>query len=92
MKPIRVVVNGALGRMGIEVIKAVCREPDMELVGGVDLRIKEDKISKPDGSGDVPAAASLDSILVSCQPDVLVDFTISQAVMPAVRTATREKG
>jgi len=91
MKPIRVAVNGALGRMGLEVMKAVCREPDMELVGAVDLRIKEDKLARPDGSGDVPAAASLDSILTSCQPDVLVDFTIAQATIPSVRAAARRK-
>ena len=87
MKPIRVVVHGALGRMGTEIIKTVCREPDMELVGAVDLRIKEDNLAKPDGSGSVPASASLDSILTTCQTDVLVDFSIAQAAMPAVRTA-----
>ncbi|MBE9482433.1 MAG: 4-hydroxy-tetrahydrodipicolinate reductase, partial [Chloroflexi bacterium] len=36
MKPIRVVVHGASGRMGREVINALCHEPEMEVVGGVD--------------------------------------------------------
>ena len=35
MSPIRVVVNGATGKMGREVVAALCREPDMEPVGAV---------------------------------------------------------
>ena len=91
MKPIRVIVQGALGRVGQEVVKAVCRESEMQLVGAVDLKATQDSLTLPDGSGEVPFSANLDSILTSCQPDVLVDFTIAQATMPAVRIAT-ERG
>ena len=35
---IRVLVNGALGRMGGEVCKKVFAEPDLELVGAVDIK------------------------------------------------------
>ena len=91
MKPIRVIVQGASGRVGQEVVKAVCREPEMRLVGAVDLKATQDSLTLPDGSGGVPFSASLDYILTSCQPDVLVDFTIAQATMPAVRIAT-ERG
>jgi dihydrodipicolinate reductase len=34
---IKVVVVGAKGRMGSEVVKAVSAEPDMELVGACDI-------------------------------------------------------
>jgi len=91
MKPIRVIVQGASGRVGQEVVKAVCREPEMQLVGAVDLKATQDSLTLPDGSGGVPFSANLDYILTSCQPDVLVDFTIAQATMPAVRIAT-ERG
>jgi len=37
MKRIRVLVAGAAGRMGREVVRAVCGEEDMELVGAVDV-------------------------------------------------------
>ena len=89
MEAIKVVVHGALGRVGGEVVSALGREPGIRLVGAVDLRAKEDYLRKPDGSGAVPLASDLDYILRSCQPDVVVDFTIAQATMPAVRIATQ---
>ena len=87
MEPVKVVVYGASGRVGQEVVKAVCHEPEMQMVGAVDLKVSEDYLTLPDGSGTVPFSANLDSILSSCQPDVVVDFTIAKATMPAMRTA-----
>ena len=90
MKAIRVVVQGALGRMGREVVNALCREPGMQVVGAVELQVSEDSLPLPDSSGMVPFSSNLDYILTSCQPDVLVDFTTAQATMPAVRVAVRQ--
>jgi len=87
MEPIKVVVYGASGKMGQEVVNAVCREHGTQLVGAVELQVAEDYLTLPDGSGTVPFSADLEYILTSCQPDVLVDFTIARATMPAVRTA-----
>jgi 4-hydroxy-tetrahydrodipicolinate reductase len=89
MKPIRVVVHGALGRMGREVTSALCREPEVEVVGAVELKPAQDYLPLPDGSSAVPLSADLDSILTSCQPDVLVDFSTARVTMPAVRLATK---
>ena len=91
MEPIKVVVQGALGRMGREVISALCRESETKVVGAVELQVAEEHLSLPDGSGAVPFSSNLDYILTSCQPDVLVDFTIAQAIMPAVRVATKHR-
>ncbi len=90
MKPIRVVVNGASGKMGREVISALCRESEVEVVGAIELQPAEEFLPLPDGSGTVPFSADLDYILSSCHPDVVVDFTIAQATMPAVRLATKQ--
>ncbi len=90
MKPIRVVFHGALGRVGGEVVSALCREPEMQLVGGVDIRATGDYLPFPDGSGAAPLSSDLEHILTSCQPDVVVDFTIAQATMPAVRIAAQK--
>ncbi len=90
MKPIKVVVNGALGRMGREVINTLCHEPEMQVVGAVELQVTEDYLPLPDSSSKVPFSSKLDYILTSCQPDVLVDFTTAQATMPAVRIATKQ--
>ena len=89
MKPTKVVVQGALGKVGREVINALCREPGMQVAGAVELRVTEDRLPLPDGSGVVPFSSDLDYILTKCQPDVLVDFTIAQATMPAVRIAAK---
>jgi 4-hydroxy-tetrahydrodipicolinate reductase len=90
MEPIRVAVHGASGRMGQEVIKTLCHEPEMQVVGAVELRVTEDYLSLPDGSGEIPFSSDLAYIISRCQPHVLVDFTIAQATMPAVRIATKE--
>ncbi len=78
MKPIRVVVHGASGRMGQTVVDALCHEPDMQIVGAVDIKAAEDYLPLPDGSGTVPFSPDLDYILTTCQPEVLVDFTTAQ--------------
>jgi len=89
LEPIRVVVQGALGRMGQAVVSSLCREPEVQVVGAVELQAAEDYLPLPNGSGTVPFSADLDHILTSCHPDVLVDFTVAQATMPAVRIATQ---
>jgi 4-hydroxy-tetrahydrodipicolinate reductase len=91
MEPIKVAVQGAQGRVGQEVVKAVCREPEMKLVGAVELKADTDHLDLPDGSGTVPFSSDLEHILTSSRPDVLVDFTIARATMPAVRIATSRK-
>jgi 4-hydroxy-tetrahydrodipicolinate reductase len=91
MEKIKVVVHGASGRVGQEVVRAVCQEPDMKLVGAVDLKVPGDGLALPDGSGKVPFSTDFKSIITTCQPDVVVDFTIAKAAMPAVRLAA-EKG
>lgn len=89
MEQIKVVVYGASGRVGQEVVKAVCREPEMQLVGAVDVNVPAKRLTLPDSSGQVPFSADLAAILDSCQPDVIVDFSIAKASMPAVRTASK---
>lgn len=90
METIKVVVQGALGRMGREVISTLCREPGMQPVGAIELKAPENQLRLPDGSATIPFSADLDYILSRCQPDILVDFTTAQATMAAVRTATKQ--
>ncbi|MFC1964329.1 4-hydroxy-tetrahydrodipicolinate reductase, partial [Chloroflexota bacterium] len=87
MDKIKVAVRGAAGKVGQEVVKAVCVEPEMELVGCVEEQATQDFLVLPDGS-KVAFSSDLEKIITDCQPDVIVDFTIAASVMPAVRTAT----
>jgi 4-hydroxy-tetrahydrodipicolinate reductase len=90
MKPIRVVVHGALGRVGQEVVKAVCAQPEMVLVGAVDCQAVPGSLTLPEGSGPFPLATGVDDILTGCQPEVMVDFSIARATMAVVPSAVRQ--
>jgi 4-hydroxy-tetrahydrodipicolinate reductase len=86
---IRVLVHGAAGRVGQEVVRAVCQDPALRLVGAVDVKAPGDTLTVPDGSGVVPFGTDIANAIDSCQPDVIVDFTVVLAAMPAVRVAAR---
>ena len=90
MEPIRVIVHGALGRVGQEVVKAICCDTGTQLVGAVDLKATGDSLILPDGSRTVPFSTDLDFILTSCRPEVMVDFTTAKATMPAVRAVAKQ--
>jgi len=87
VEAIPVIVDGALGKMGQAMLNAICRDPELKLVGGVDIKAKSDRMPLPDGSGDVPLSRDLRSLIESTNPRVMVDFTQPEAVMPAVRIA-----
>ena len=91
MDQIKVVVNGALGKVGREVVKGVCTEPGMELTGAVELEVTQDVLGLADGSGTVPFSCDLNYIINSTKPDVLVDFTTAKAAMAAARMAAEKK-
>lgn len=77
---IRVLVNGALGRMGSEVCKKIYDEPDLELVGAVD--VKEGTV--PLGAG-VPVRTDLVAEIERTKAEVVVDFTRPDVVMNNLR-------
>ncbi|SHK64845.1 4-hydroxy-tetrahydrodipicolinate reductase [Desulforamulus aeronauticus] len=74
---IKVVVAGALGRMGQESCKAVLKAEGMELVGAVDTR----EIGSPLGIHlgiadlDVTISDNLEKTFQELKPDVVIDFT-----------------
>ncbi len=88
---IRVIVQGALGKVGREVVIALCQEPETEIVGATELDASSDSLILPDGSGSIPFSSDLARLIDEVKPDVLVDFTIASAAMSAARIAT-EKG
>lgn len=93
--PIPVVVNGAAGKMGREVIKAVAQAADMTLVGAVDanLSLRGQDIGDIVGMGplEVPVLDDLQSVLVLATQEkvqgVMVDFTHPDVVYDNVRSA-----
>jgi len=88
---IKVVIHGVLGRVGQEVLRTVCTNAEMQAVGAVDIKAKNKSITLPGGTADIPLSDDIDSILSSTKPDVMVDFTLYQAAMPAIRIAAKHK-
>jgi len=90
---IKVIVAGALGKMGKEAVKAIFNEPGLELAGMVDVR------GKGESMGDILALrelkmtveSDLDQLIAAARPDVMVDFTNPQAVFNNTRTALKQK-
>jgi 4-hydroxy-tetrahydrodipicolinate reductase len=88
---IKVVIHGVLGRVGQEVLRAVCSDAELQAVGAVDIKAKGKLLALPGGTADIPLSNDIDSILSSTKPDVMVDFTLYQAAMPAIRIAAKRK-
>jgi 4-hydroxy-tetrahydrodipicolinate reductase len=88
---IKVVVHGVLGRVGQEVLRAVCADVELQAVGAVDVKAKSKSLTLPGTAAEIPLSDDIDSILSSTKPDVMVDFTLYQAAMPAIRVAAKRK-
>lgn len=80
---IKVLVNGALGRMGRTVVNAVNADDELELVGAVDIIEGEVEGMKIE--------TNLDAALKKYSPDVMVDFTRPNVVFDNVMTALANK-
>ena len=85
--PIRVVVNGALGRVGQEVARAVLADPDLRLVGAVDVNVSQQYLPAPDYPDLIPFSSNLGTLVERACPDVIVDFTRAQVAVEAARVA-----
>ncbi|MGC8843590.1 MAG: 4-hydroxy-tetrahydrodipicolinate reductase [bacterium] len=90
---IKVLVSGAAGRMGREVVKAISQQEDMTLVGAVDVREIGKDAGELAGVGRLGIAieGSLDESLKRAKPDIMVDFTTPASVKENVRKAMENK-
>ncbi len=99
--PIPVVVAGALGRMGAEVVKAVSAAPDCRLIGAIDTTAGQEgqDVGLALGLGELEVALTADLEGCLCQASqsvrasgpgggaVLVDFTHPSVVYEHTRAA-----
>lgn len=86
---IKVVVAGALGRMGRETVKAIFQDKDLLLTAAVDTKARGEMVSDITGIKDLSMTIGNDLELAidETKPQVLVDFTNPQAVFNNVRYA-----
>jgi 4-hydroxy-tetrahydrodipicolinate reductase len=90
MTPIKVVIFGAAGRVGQILLDTLYKSSEVKLVGAVDAKASGDKIILGDGS-KIPFSTDLEKVLIETKPDVVVDFSLAQATLPAVRVAVKHK-
>lgn len=90
---LKVVVAGAAGRMGREVVKAVMNDQDLVLAGAVDVAGQGQDIGtltagSPNG---VLVAGNLGRVLEETGADVVVDFTIPSIIRENLSISLRHK-
>lgn len=90
-KIINVVVAGVAGKMGQEVVKTVLSDPDLALVGAIDVKDAGNDVGKLVGLQECGILISddLQSALQNKQASVLVDFTNAQAAVKNAKTALK---
>ena len=74
---IRVMVNGAGGKMGREVVKSVHADSELTMVGGIDPSKAGQDVGTVAGIEplQIAMAETIDEVLGDNKPDVIVDFT-----------------
>jgi len=93
MSTIDVLVCGAAGRMGQEVVRAIRKEADLRLVAAVDPNRCGEDAGEVAGIGRIGASIGSDlaNAITAARPQVMVDFTIPAAVMGNIRVALERK-
>lgn len=89
---VTVLVNGACGRMGQAVLKAVQEADDLQLVGAVDIHGGADcgeLVGLP--KNNVRVETDLAAALERIKPEVMIDFTRPDVVFDNVMTALKAK-
>ena len=87
---VNVLVSGACGRMGQAVVKAVMEDPELELVGAVDLKGGADAGELVGlGKSGVLVQTDLAAAIQSAKPQVMVDFTRPDVVFQDACTALK---
>ncbi|SMC65007.1 4-hydroxy-tetrahydrodipicolinate reductase [Sporomusa malonica] len=88
---IRVMVCGAYGKMGREVLLAVHKDQQLSVVGAVDKNSAFADVGDIIGAGKtgVTVGNDLTTVINETKPQVMVDFTNPEAVMNNIRIAIK---
>lgn len=93
MKKLKVVIAGAAGKMGMEILRTCVATEDIEVVGALDLyHVGEDAgILAGITPLGVLISDSLTKVLEETKPDVLVDFTVAESAYKNVIISLRSR-
>lgn len=86
---IRVLVCGAYGKMGREVLKAVHKDEQLTIIGAVDVNSDFADVGDLIGAGKIGVTVGndLQTVINETKPQVMVDFTNPTAVMNNIKIA-----
>lgn len=89
MEKVKVVVAGALGRMGREAVHLVQRTENYELVAVIDIKNEGKLLSDIEGFQNIhtPIYTDIEKCFRDVKPDVLIDFTTPEVGMYHAKTA-----
>lgn len=92
MQPIRVIVAGATGKVGRELVRAIMREPGFELVGAIATkavgRDVGEVVGLEGGKAGVPIYGSMEEIVAArVKADVMIDFSVAAAARKLIPAA-----
>ncbi|MFL2803372.1 MAG: 4-hydroxy-tetrahydrodipicolinate reductase [Dehalococcoidia bacterium] len=87
MTDIKVVVNGALGRMGQEVLNAVYKAEGLTAVAGSDVAATSKTVKIPNTSIELPIFNNINDALSNS--DVVVDFSNASGAMKVITAASK---
>ena len=85
MATIRIVIHGARGRVGHQILTGLSQNSEVEVVGAVARGVTQEYLPEPSASRMIPLSSSLENIINRTDPQVVVDFTAREATMSAVR-------
>ncbi len=87
----RVLVTGAMGKMGLETMKAIANDNELQLVGAVDIRARGESISQLCSldNYNILVQNDLEKAIAELTPDIMVDFTNPQSVFNNIKTALK---
>ncbi len=90
---IKILVNGAYGRMGRAMSAKILQEDDMQIVAAVDIMGAGTDIGTLHGKEPIGVVIENDlaTAIEKAKPQVMLDFTHPQAVMNNIRTALGAK-
>ena len=83
---LKILVNGALGKMGRETIKAVHNSKELELVSAVDVNANGELVQNLLGvDSNAKVFKTLQEAFTNIKPDIVIDFTRPDVVMNSLR-------
>ncbi|MGI6678875.1 MAG: 4-hydroxy-tetrahydrodipicolinate reductase [Dehalobacterium sp.] len=85
----RIILTGAGGKMGRDILAGIMKEPDIHVVGAVDFKLigKDIGFFSGEEAAHVTIQDKLEQVIIDKKPQIMIDFTNPQAVMKNIRTA-----